>query len=200
MENELRNKPHIPNQYNQNPQVNGRGQNLFPSNNFVGHPSQTSLSFRPPTNAWSRPPSFTTSQPTPPPHPSQFNPVPQTTHPTCIAPNTFMPPTGIHPPSLTTTGANHTQPPDPPTSHSPSPNNDASFPPSHATIGNAQTHRLTQYLIRCIRIFNPNFSFQLLIQLLSNMLHQFRAHPYPSALPIIFNSFLTALLGLPYHG
>jgi hypothetical protein len=200
MEKELRNKPHIANQYNPNRQVTGRGQNLFPSNNYVRHPAQTSLSFPPPTNAWSRPLSFTTSQPTPPPHPSQFNPVPLTTHPTGIAQNTFIPQTGNPPPSQATAGANHTQPPDPPMSHANSPNNATPFPPSHATIGNAQTHRLTQDLIRCIRIFNPNFSFQLLIQLLSNMLHQFTSHPYPSALPIIFNSFLTALLGLPYHG
>jgi hypothetical protein len=75
MEKELRNKPHIANQINQNRQVNGRGQNLFPSNNYVGHPSQTSHSFPPPTNAWSRPLSFTTSQPTPPPHPPHYNTV-----------------------------------------------------------------------------------------------------------------------------
>jgi hypothetical protein len=202
MDKGLRNKPHIANQHNSNRQVNGRRQISFPSNNYVGHPSQTLPSSPPATSVWTKPLSFASSQPTPPPHPHPFNTVPTTTYPSGTTDNTFFPPTGD--PAQSPGSGNQTQappqPPDRPRSHTSSANLPTSFPPPPTRLGNLQTERLTHDLVNCIRIFNLNFSFQLLIQLLSIMLHQISAHPYPSALPIIFNSFLAALLGLPYHG
>jgi hypothetical protein len=49
--------------------------------------------------------------------------------------------------------------------------------------------------VNCVRAFNPNFSFQYLLQSISPMLLQFMQHPYESALPIIFNNFLANLVG-----
>jgi hypothetical protein len=72
--------------------------------------------------------------------------------------------------------------------------------PSRHTLGNSQTEQQTKELINCVRAFNPNMSFQFLLQSISAMLLQIRQHPYESAFPIIFNNFIASLLGLPYNG
>jgi hypothetical protein len=72
-------------------------------------------------------------------------------------------------------------------------------PPSNR-LGISHTELRTHEFVNCIRAFNPNFSFHHLLQSLSIMLLQFRLHPNPSALRVIFNSFLTTLLGLPLNG
>jgi hypothetical protein len=72
--------------------------------------------------------------------------------------------------------------------------------PSRLRLGNSHTEHQTREFINCVQAFNPNFSFQYLLQTISGMLLQFMQHPYESALPVIFNNFLANLLGLPNNG
>jgi hypothetical protein len=65
---------------------------------------------------------------------------------------------------------------------------------------NSYTEYQTREFINGLRAFNPNFSFQCLLKSISVILLQFMQHPYESALPIIFNTFLATLLGLPHNG
>ena len=72
--------------------------------------------------------------------------------------------------------------------------------PPRQRLGNSYTEHQTREFVNCVRAFNPNFSFQCLLQTMSVMLLQFMQHPYESALPVIFNNFLINLLGLPHNG
>jgi hypothetical protein len=74
--------------------------------------------------------------------------------------------------------------------------------PPTQRLGNSHTEHQTEEFINCVRAFNPNFSFQYLLHSISAMLLQFMQHPYESALPIIFNTFLASLLNisLPRNG
>jgi hypothetical protein len=65
-------------------------------------------------------------------------------------------------------------------------------------LGDSNTESQSHEFVNKIRSFNPAFSFQFLIQSLSAMLLQFMQHPYESALPVIFNTFLSNILGLNY--
>ncbi|XP_021941787.1 uncharacterized protein LOC110840825 [Zootermopsis nevadensis] len=70
--------------------------------------------------------------------------------------------------------------------------------PRQQRLGNSYTDRQTRDFVNIVRSFNPSFSFQCLLQSLTAMLFQFAQHPYESALPVIFNTFLTQLLGINY--
>jgi hypothetical protein len=70
--------------------------------------------------------------------------------------------------------------------------------PHHKRLGDVSTEHQTQEFVNIIRNFNPSFSFQCLLQSLTAMLLQFMQHPYESALPVIFNTFLSHLLGFNY--
>jgi hypothetical protein len=84
--------------------------------------------------------------------------------------------------------------------------------PTHATLHqhghqlprqkqeNRYTKQQTRDFIICVRTFNPNFSFQYIVQTISVVLLQFMQHTYESALPVIFNNFLANLLGLQHIG
>jgi hypothetical protein len=72
--------------------------------------------------------------------------------------------------------------------------------PPGLRLGNPHTEQQTSAFVNSVRDFNPNFSFQYLLQNISVMLLQFMQQPYESALPVIFNNFLSNLLGLPDHG
>jgi hypothetical protein len=72
--------------------------------------------------------------------------------------------------------------------------------PPRQRLGNTHTEHQTREFVNCVRAFNPNFSYQYLLQTISVMLLQFMQHPYQSALPVIFSNFLASLLGLPHNG
>jgi hypothetical protein len=65
-------------------------------------------------------------------------------------------------------------------------------------LGDLNTESQSRDFVNTIRSFNPAFSFQILIQSLSTMLLQFMQHPYESALPVIFNTFMSNILALNY--
>jgi hypothetical protein len=104
------------------------------------------------------------------PHPSARSPLPSTEIPTCLR-SEF--PSTIH-------------------THGPQ--------PAKQRLGNSHTAHQTEEFINCVRAFNPNFSFQLLLQSFSSMLQELIQHPYESALPIILNTFFANLLSLPHNG
>jgi hypothetical protein len=72
--------------------------------------------------------------------------------------------------------------------------------PPNQRLGNSKTEQQTNDFINRVRAFNPHFSFHYLLQSISIMLRQFTQHPYESALPIIFNTFLANLLAIPLNG
>jgi hypothetical protein len=212
MEKEQRNKPNKPPSSTSNPNhvdpnhlAFDRRHNSLPARNHFRHPLHTLQSFPPPTSAWSRPLVFSTAKPPPPPTskpdccPPCISSPPQDPPPSLPPPNQPRPQTA----ELTKTSSlpTHTPRPTIPSSSSypPQAQLDGTHPPRNR-LGNTQTESQTQDFVNCIRTFNPNFSFQQLLQLLSFTLHQFMTHPYPSALPVIFSSFLTSLLGLSSYG
>jgi hypothetical protein len=70
--------------------------------------------------------------------------------------------------------------------------------PQGQRLGDSNTESQCRDFVNAIRSFNPAFSFQTLIQSLSAMLLQFMQHPYESAIPVIFNTFMTNILALNY--
>ena len=70
--------------------------------------------------------------------------------------------------------------------------------PEGQRLGDLNTESQCRDFVNAIRSFNPAFSFQILIQSLSAMLLQFIQHPYESALPVIFNTFMTNILAFNY--
>jgi hypothetical protein len=70
--------------------------------------------------------------------------------------------------------------------------------PHHKRLDDISTEHQTQEFVNIVRTFNPSFSFQGLLQSLTAMLLQFIQHPYKSAFPVIFNTFLSHLLGFNY--
>jgi hypothetical protein len=70
--------------------------------------------------------------------------------------------------------------------------------PHHKRLGDVSTEHQTEEFVAIVRTFNPSFSFQCLLQSLTAMLLQFIQHPHESALPVIFNTILSHLLGFNY--
>jgi hypothetical protein len=165
-------------------------------------PSSSSIS--PPQKPDNGEPSISQNSPSPPSHESGAEP-----HSDCSAFNQPRPPKN-------TTKKLTQNNPLPTTQHFPTHSNQNSFqssqtppstnfhqrsrqPPSQR-LGNSLNEQQTKEFINAVRTFNPNFSFHYLLQSISIMLLQFTQHPYESALPIIFNTFLANLLGLPLNG
>jgi hypothetical protein len=69
--------------------------------------------------------------------------------------------------------------------------------PPGLRLGNPHTEQQSSAFVNSVRDFNPNLSFQYLLHNISVMLLQFMQHPYET---VIFNNFLSNLLGLPNHG
>jgi hypothetical protein len=68
--------------------------------------------------------------------------------------------------------------------------------PPRQRLDDSNTEHQTEEIINCVRAFNPNFSFEYLLQSISVILLQFMQYPYEIAIPIILNTFLANHLRL----